>query len=939
MTKVRVINDKKQAPAFHRAAIRYYRDCYEADNRSGALWNIFRKDIRHRHFLEGSEDLLNQTLFSVPVDPAVGTPAREEAWLYRAEKDLLYCSLFVVGRLSDDEDSRELCAPLLLHPCTIEPDSFGNEILQIDPEERQINLALLDAVCPNDSDSQLADELTRLVGTEAVTFGVVGEIIRLLREEAPAIETQELFFYPELLPEKTVRSRMREDSGSGSGQLRILPASAIALVPRSTETRGVLGELTRLSEESTLSNPLRALLGDSAQVSSPLPSSSELALGLVPAILSEAQEQTLRSAATQPLSLVIGPPGTGKSFTIASMAMEHIARGQSVLVASRMNHAVDVVGSIVENQLGVPDLAVRVGRREYLRAFQRHLEGVLDGMTIDVQHAAPELKTLRAEHRRLNKAISVLEKQIRHAEHKAGRHGHHLAETQGGVFKRLYDAWIHWQTRRSEPLWELSDKLETLLGQRIECSRKLLVAIRNHHTAQVLRKNRSALAALQATLRARRGGKREELFATLDYNALFQVFPLWLTNLSDVHRTLPLQPHLFDLAIIDEASQCDIPACLPIIQRARRVMITGDPKQLRHLSFLATRRQQALLAKYDLDETAFPGFDYRNTSILDLAGLVMNSQDSVAFLDEHFRSLPDIIRFSNREFYFDRLKLMTERPATHTCTDSTPVLSLHTCSGEQDQSGKNSEEARRIVEDIRERVQAEAELAQDQCSSIGVLAFFRSQADCITELITREIPFPALQRHAISIGTPYSFQGEERDRMYISLAIDREAHHARLRFLNRPDTFNVAITRARLEQRIYSSVTGTDLSSQTLLAQYLSYISQLSQTRHPDSQPGTDSPANRFVEEVCQALQQNGCITFSGWQIAGTAIDILVIKEDTRCGIDLLGYPGLQPLSPSRNRTLIRSGLPLFPLSWSRWTVNQETCIHAILKHLTGNSA
>ena len=923
----------------HHAAIRYYRDCYEADNRSGALWNIFRKDIRHRHFLQGKEDLLNQALFSVPIDPAIGTPAREEAWLYRAEKDLLYCSLFVIGKLSGEEGSRELCAPLLIHPCTIAPDNLGNEVVRIDPEDRRINHALLDAICPDDSQSGLADELTRLVGTEAVTFGVVGEIIRLLREETADINTEALYFYPELVPEKSLRSTMRENSGKAQ-QLRIIPASAIALVPRSTETRGVLGELARLSEEPTLSEPLRAILGEKTR-STDMSSSGggTLALEQVPAILSEAQEQTLRSAATHPLSLLIGPPGTGKSFTIASMAMEHIARGQSVLVASRMNHAVDVVGSIVEEQLGVSDLAVRVGRREYLRAFKRNLEGVLGGMTVDIPGATPALRILRTEHRQLSKEISALERQISRAKRRAEQNGQHLAERNRSVFDRMRNAWIRWRTRQSEPLWELSARMERLLNQRIECSRRLLTAIRNSHTVRILRKNRPALAALQTTLRARRGGKREELFATLDFDTLFQVFPLWLTNLSDIHRTLPMQQGLFDLAIIDEASQCDIPSCLPILQRARRVVITGDPKQLRHLSFLATKRQQALLTKHELDGTHSPGLDYRNTSILDLAGLVMGSQDNVAFLDEHFRSVPPIIEFSNREFYFGRLRLMTARPETSSETGISPALSLHPCSGEQDQSGKNIEEAGRIVEDIKEQIRAESGLDDAECSSIGILAFFRSQADCIAEIVSRDIPFAAMQRHSIAIGTSYSFQGEERDRMYISLAIDAQAHHARMRFLNRPDTFNVAITRARSEQRIYCSVTNNDLEGDTLLARYLAYISDLQNRPQAEARRKKSAPENNFIEEVREALQKNGCQTLTGWEIAGTTIDILAIRGEAYCGIDLLGYPGLEALPGARNRTLMRSGLFLFPLPWSRWTMERDVCMAAIMKHLSGNPA
>ena len=49
---------------------------------------------------------------------------------------------------------------------------------------------------------------------------------------------------------------------------------------------------------------------------------------------------------------------------------------------------------------------------------------------------------------------------------------------------------------------------------------------------------------------------------------------------------------MFDVAIIDEASQCDIASCFPILFRAKRAVIVGDDKQLPHLSFLGGEKQK-----------------------------------------------------------------------------------------------------------------------------------------------------------------------------------------------------------------------------------------------------------------------------------------------------------------------------------------------------------
>jgi len=67
---------------------------------------------------------------------------------------------------------------------------------------------------------------------------------------------------------------------------------------------------------------------------------------------------------------------------------------------------------------------------------------------------------------------------------------------------------------------------------------------------------------------------------------------------------VPLEPTFFDLVVIDEASQCDIPSALPLLFRAISVVIIGDPKQSRHISAIPPRRDREPLHKHDLAEAS-----------------------------------------------------------------------------------------------------------------------------------------------------------------------------------------------------------------------------------------------------------------------------------------------------------------------------------------------
>ncbi len=87
----------------------------------------------------------------------------------------------------------------------------------------------------------------------------------------------------------------------------------------------------------------------------------------------------LRQAEHRPLTLVIGPPGTGKSFTIAQLILDAVARGQTVLLSSKMNKAVDVVVDKLRPHLGSLTVILRGGDRKYREELRQFLDNLFDG--------------------------------------------------------------------------------------------------------------------------------------------------------------------------------------------------------------------------------------------------------------------------------------------------------------------------------------------------------------------------------------------------------------------------------------------------------------------------------------------------------------------------------------------------------------------------------
>ena len=88
--------------------------------------------------------------------------------------------------------------------------------------------------------------------------------------------------------------------------------------------------------------------------------------------LNTEQRQAVVQGLGAPLTVVTGPPGTGKSQVVTSLLANLAWQGGSVLFSSKNNHAVDVVESRV-NDLGPYPLLLRLGKEEHHARIAQHL--------------------------------------------------------------------------------------------------------------------------------------------------------------------------------------------------------------------------------------------------------------------------------------------------------------------------------------------------------------------------------------------------------------------------------------------------------------------------------------------------------------------------------------------------------------------------------------
>ncbi len=640
-------------------------------------------------------------------------------------------------------------------------------------------------------------------------------------------------------------------------------------------TRTLLADLAALrkSAPSDLEKgPFGALFGVSDQLAG-------VTLRPTPAVLATTlgQERAICQSSDSVLTVVTGPPGTGKSQVLANAVATAMARGETVLLASKNNHAIDVVHERVRSMSG-DAVPIRAGKAALRAEAARAMNSALTAAQPDRSDASNARRkwqrveeSVQGPYRQAEERVQVLEARevavrridiARTALPPGTLTDPSTVEIDAlaaavGRARRHHDEWVatpgrwFWQRRRKRAAEATMDEslmtVATLIGAGaseaaqaaladgdpetlFDLAGKILAEVQAHEalagldtrlavlpdprttddaiSASYLLRHaaasdlhgslwverlrdgapgRPAARQYQAALAARAESGSSISPIRSQFPAALDVFPVWSVTSLVAGSWFPLDAGLFDLVVIDEASQSDLASALPLLFRAKRAMVVGDPGQLAHITNLSPVLDQRLADDAGLSEEDHGRFSYRDVSLYGLAASRI-SGDPV-LLDRHFRSHPDVIGFSNEAFYGGRLRVETDPSqflsgAGFVWRD-TPGAHAP---GPGGRSTENLPEAKAVVDVVAE-VLAELEGSE---RTLGVVTPFSPQKRLLTDLIAAR--FGQLD---IAVDTAHGFQGDERDVMILSLGIASDTPPGLVRFAGNPNLLNVALTRAR----------------------------------------------------------------------------------------------------------------------------------------------
>lgn len=542
---------------------------------------------------------------------------------------------------------------------------------------------------------------------------------------------------------------------------------------------------------------------------------------ILPFDFNQSQAKALKSALQFNISVIEGPPGTGKTQTILNLIANILYSGKNCAVISNNNTAIENVYEKLDEE-NLAFLAASLGSKTNAMQFfnndqQASLTKFLEQKPLPLTEK--ELKRMDVLSETIRKIqdmeveTAVLESQLIELQHEKRYYdlvnNNPLSLNTGlssvvylSFILRLqesrkiwfYERWLmayrlhlkSWNIdinvliKCIEELYYISRNRE--LTQQIESNKYYL---KNHHKEQITKELQVLYRRLLEHHIYLHYSKQSTKSFTVndyksDYKEFLQRYPVVLSTSHSLFNNTP-RGFTFDYLIIDEASQGDLLSSTLAMSCATNLVVVGDSRQLQQIDEEILFEQSELLAsQYDVPQA----YHYSSNSILRSVKEAVKSVPTT-LLKEHYRCAPDIINFCNKMFYNGELIAMTKNTGNH-------LQIIKTVEGNHARSNPNTNGSglynQREIDEI-------ASLLNDNNSkSVGIITPFRYQAD----LLARQFALDTIEADTI-----HKFQGRQKEEVILSFVVnslDQYPNKEKSRlynFVTNEKLLNVAISRGQ----------------------------------------------------------------------------------------------------------------------------------------------
>ncbi|REC76842.1 hypothetical protein DRF60_13245 [Chryseobacterium elymi] len=607
----------------------------------------------------------------------------------------------------------------------------------------------------------------------------------------------------------------------------------------------------------------------------------------------ESQKLAVETSLSNSISIMEGPPGTGKTQTILNLIANLILQNKTVAIVSNNNSAVFNVQEKLA-KYGCEMVVASLGNNENKALFfDNHVVQEVDR---DFEISEERLKILKNEVRSLDSVLTIcfqkrnklaiLKTKLSEAEIEFS----HLKVEQpldrkvkSVLDQRFRGKWTPTKALKLKKLLstiDLENKLSIINKLRFVLRYGLfdLTSISNYGEGLAVYVNHKFyelyIANLQieisdtenwlmsnneeanlkqfvdiskevfnAGLFKKYNGLDTVRFKMEDYRNQFDAFtmqyPVILSSTLSLHTSIP-KGYLFDYLIIDEASQVDIIKSATCFSCCRNAIVVGDSMQLTHI---VDQQIKAVAEQLRVEYSIPHAYDYVQVNILDSLKSIYGSSLKSVLLKEHYRCHPTIIGFCNKKYYNDNLVIMTSG-------NNHPFRIIET----RISGGKDNYNQRQIDETdlyIRDNY--------SDYTQVGVIAPYRSHAD----MLQKQLP------NGVEADTIHKFQGREKDVIIFNTVKSKIES-----FIDNPNLINVAVSRA-VKEFIVVKPESMELPHGTNIGDMIRYMCYMADPNETIVQGRISSVFDLLYKEYNQIFTS---FLSSNKNIKGSAAEIIIHK-------------------------------------------------------------
>lgn len=410
-----------------------------------------------------------------------------------------------------------------------------------------------------------------------------------------------------------------------------------------------------------------------------------------------------------------------------------------------------------------------------------------------------------------------------------------------------------------------------------------------------------------------------------------EAVPVWIMPIPIMAESFDPRTTRFDVVIIDEASQADLNALIPLYM-GKQIVVVGDHEQVTPLGVGKDQTILENLRKSMLQDIPNSHLFDNLSSIYDIG---RQSFGDAVRLIEHFRCVPEIIAFSNQLSYEGKIQPLREANSTNL----KPACVARRVDGFRE-NDINRREAENIIATIKAMIRHAAYAGK----TMGIISMIGdSQAALIQTMLHKEIDGVELATRRIQAGISGEFQGDERDVIFLSM-VDSSPEEGTLRttgagaFEQTKKRYNVAASRARDQLWVVHSFDPSlNLKSTDLRFQLLRHVKdpQATLRAFDREERKTESP---FEREVLKRLTGAGYVVRTQWQVGYFRIDIVVEGGGKRLAVECDGdrWHPLEKLSEDMERQTIleRLGWQFVRIRGSAFYRNPEQAMRPVFERL-----